>query len=578
MPGDLVAFVPVTEVKSTLYPRQRLAVPDENGVFLSLSSPNRSWLLPSVFALPFVAVPPLLFHFYPIPFWTAGEAEWLGLADALNLAYRLADLKMYSALVMGGHPGVPFYFMSWLALALSGLPVATGDGFFNAVLGRLAEYQTINIWLAAIAGAAGIFLFTRVARKLVPAWVIAIGLLIWLSSTPWTLLTFVSPMNETFGMLINALFFWALVRIANDEHFLQRTTILAVSVGVFGYLNKLSFINVGLALAFASVVAFLVRGASVKQLARSSALFGGVGLGILLFVGIFIIGWNEFLALLRFHKNVILGSGIYGEGDHVVVSGARLLDAVKLIPVDKVYCMAIAPVIGAALVAGGFLTIAFRRKEQLPAALISIGAGTAALLATASVLKHYDGHYTPAVSSTLPACIVAGYMLANAWNLRVRAAWAIVSIVVIALTAREAAPALADNFRNRIDLNADAMADLREIEALPLGKDASMAFVYRAPFAYFGEGFIVYFACVPRLTAEYHRERPRMFSASAADSPPRKIDSIVIHKAYFPTVDSIKASRELAVVSGEPLTWREGDKLRELRTVFVLSRGDREQR
>ena len=91
---------------------------------MSLPVPSRSWFLPLVFALLFVAVPPLLFRFYPIPFWTAGEAELIGLGDALNLAYRIADLKMYSAIGMWDHPGVPFYFMSWLALALSGLPVA----------------------------------------------------------------------------------------------------------------------------------------------------------------------------------------------------------------------------------------------------------------------------------------------------------------------------------------------------------------------------------------------------------------------------------------------------------------------
>lgn len=575
MPADLVAFAG-NGSKDRPSSLPKLAVPDENGVSLSLFPANRGWLLPSLFALPFIAVPPLLFHFYPIPFWTAGEPEMLGLADALNLAYRLADLKMYSALIMGGHPGVPFYFMSWLALALTGFPIATGDGFFAAVLGRLVEYQTMNIWLAAIAGASGIFVFTHQARKLVPAWVVACGLLLWLSTSPWSLLSFLSPMNETFGMLINALFFLALVRIADDEKFLPRTTILAASVSAFAYLNKLSFINVSLALAFASTVAFLVRGAGMRQIARSSALFSGVCFGIILFVGIFVIGWNEFLALLRFHKNVVLGSGLYGEGDHLVVAGSRVLDAVRLIPVDKVYCMAIAPVSGALLVAGGFLTLAFRRGEQTPAALISIGAGTAAILATLSVLKHYDAHYTAAVSPTLPACMVAGYMLAQAWNLRSRAAWAIVSVAAIALTVWQIPPALADHFNSKIDLNAAALADLKEIEALPLDSGTSMAFTYRAPLAYFGEGFVVYFACVPRLTAEYHRERPRMFSAGAADSPPRKIGAIVIHKAYFPTEESIKAATNL-MANGEPLIWREGDKLAELRTVFVLTRGRRPQ-
>ena len=46
---------------------------------------NRNWLLPSAFALLFVAVPPLLFHFYPIPFWTAGEAEWIAIGNAQTI-------------------------------------------------------------------------------------------------------------------------------------------------------------------------------------------------------------------------------------------------------------------------------------------------------------------------------------------------------------------------------------------------------------------------------------------------------------------------------------------------------------
>jgi hypothetical protein len=61
-----------------------------------------------------------------------------------------------------------------------------------------------------------------------------------------------------------------------------------------------------------------------------------------------------------------------------------------------------------------------------------------------------------------------------------------------------------------------------------------------------------------------------MFSTLTPDSPPRKIGAVVIHKAYFPTVESIKAASDLAKFGGEPLTWQEGDRIVELRTVFVL--------
>lgn len=545
-----------------------------DGVSLSLPFQKR-WLLPSLFALSFLVVPPLLFHFYPVPFWTAGEAEWIAIGNALNMAYRIADLKMYSAIGMSGHPGVPFYYMSWLALALSGLPVAfSGEGFFNAVLGRLDQFQTINICLAAIVGAAGIFLFAREARKLVPAWVVAAALLLWICSTPWTLIGFVSPTNETFGMLINAVFLCALARIATDEEFSPRVTALAAAVSAFAYLNKLSFINVALALAGASLLAFLFRRASARQYVKSTALFNAVCFGIILFAGIFLIGWNEFLATLRFHKNVILGTGLYGSGSGSVVAGSAIVDALRSIPRDQVYCLAIAPVFGLLLMAGGLLTAIFRGKEQLPAAIICAGAGSAAFLAAASVIKHYDAHYSASVSPTLAVCLVAFYLLANAWNYRPRLGSAVTVIAAVMLMSLGVVPALAGYFNGKIKVNELALADLKEIEKLPIDKSTSIAFTYSAPFALFGEGFVMYLACVPRLTAEYHRDRKHMFSASAPDSPPRNIGAVVIHKAYFPTIDNIRAtSGSLATFDKVPLGYREGDRFVELRTVFVMLRG-----
>ena len=44
--------------------------------------------------------------------------------------------------------------------------------------------------------------------------------------------------------------------------------------------------------------------------------------------GYFIIGWKAFLYLLRFHRNVILGSGLYGTGNQVVVSGEGIWRAI----------------------------------------------------------------------------------------------------------------------------------------------------------------------------------------------------------------------------------------------------------
>ena len=145
-------------------------------------------------AASFFLIPLLLLHHYPISFWASTDYQTLGLADALNMAYRIADREMYFARGMTNHPGVPFYFMNWLALALTGFPVASaGAGFLDRVIERIEDYHRITIWLAALTGGAGVYVFARAARSVAPLSVVAVGLLAWLVSTPATLLTIMSP-------------------------------------------------------------------------------------------------------------------------------------------------------------------------------------------------------------------------------------------------------------------------------------------------------------------------------------------------------------------------------------------------
>jgi hypothetical protein len=63
--------------------------------------------------------------------------------------------------------------------------------------------------------------------------VIAIGLLAWLTSTPATLLMFTTPSIDAFALLINGLFFYALVQIAHDRDFSRAVTLLAACASAF---------------------------------------------------------------------------------------------------------------------------------------------------------------------------------------------------------------------------------------------------------------------------------------------------------------------------------------------------------
>src|SRR5882724_6482050 len=132
-------------------------------------NPDMRRLWPFVLAAVFFPVPLLLFYSYPNSLWAGTDYQPLGLANALNLAYRLADGQMYFAGGMSGHPGGPFYFISWLALALTGYPVASaGPGFFDKVIEHVEDYHQVTVWLSALVGAAGVYVFARAAHRLVP--------------------------------------------------------------------------------------------------------------------------------------------------------------------------------------------------------------------------------------------------------------------------------------------------------------------------------------------------------------------------------------------------------------------------
>jgi hypothetical protein len=529
-----------------------------------------SW--PAAFAILFIAIPPLLFYSHPSSFWANTDYEPLGLGDALNLAYRLTDIRFYPAIGMEDHPGVPFYFMSWLALALTGYPIAfKGPGFFNTVIDHVETYHRASVWLAALTGGAAVYVFARTARSLAPLGVIAIGLLAWVTSTPATLLMFTTPSIESFGMLINGLFFYTLVQIAYDRDISRGVTVLAACVSAFAYLNKLSYINVSLALSVTGILNLVFRGASLDMIIRRCLLFTLTSLGVILAVGCLIIGWSEFLHVLRFHKGIVFSSGLYGNGDQFIVSATDIWHAVEAIPRDRAFAMMIAPAVGSFLAVGGFFT-ARRGPQHIPVAVISIGAGLAALLAAISVLKHYDLHYTAGVSPTLPACVVASYLLLQSWGYRPRMVAAALAMAGVLLMAGEMVPPLMSELEGRVRASALAAADLQEIDAQRAADRRPVAFLYKTPFSWFGEGFVIYNAGVPRLKDEYVESRPGMFSASAAGLANRQVAAYVIDKHYFPTLESIKASPNLTLLEPKPVTFEAGDRLFELKTVFLLTR------
>jgi hypothetical protein len=529
-------------------------------------------LWPLALAVVFFLICTLLARAYPSAFWMVTDYEPLGLADALNMAYRLADRQMYEAVGLSYHPGVTFYLMSWLALALAGYPVASGANFFSTVLAHLEDYHRIILILGALVGAAGVYVFARAARKLVPGLVTVAALALWLVSTSATLQLFMTVGMDAFAMLINGLFLAVMVRLAYEEDIDPSILVLAGCVGALAYMNKLSYIYIGFAL-YGAIFMKLVfcRVGWSRGFWLLTVYLGSFAL-IVLATGFLVIGWDSFRDLYWYHRAVILGSQLYGTGDPTVVSAGEIRRAIMTIPVDRAYAVPIALFGGAGLVIAG-LVAGFKRAGQIPVAVLCIGTGVAALLSALIVLKHYDMHYTAGVSATLPACVVCFYLLTKSWRFRPRLAAAALASIAILFMARQLIWPLDTLLTSRTGFSARANADLAEINSYLAGTKRAVEFAYKTPFAQFGEGFVIIYASVPRLTYEYFQNRPQVISSLLAGKVTRDVGAYVIDKGYFPTAESVKAAPNLALLDPNPVKFNEGDKLIELRTVFLLIRG-----
>jgi hypothetical protein len=530
---------------------------------------------PSTLAIAFIPIPLILALSYPASFWALTDYEPHSLANALNMAYRLADLKMYTPLGMSYHPGVPFYLMSWLALALSGHPFGSdGVVLFNTIVDHIEAFHLLMIFLAGLVGAAGIFVFARCAQAVAPAGVTIGGLALWLFSVPATMFTFVSPGMESFALLINALFFWALVKLSYEREVGERLVILAGYIGALAYLNKLSYLYIPIALITAIVVKLVLDRTDQRRSVWLVSLFVVSFVFAVLVVGVFIIGWQAFRDVMVFHKQVIVGSGLYGKGDAGVISGSAVWNALMAIPANRAYSIAIALLGSIGLGIGGLVT-AFKKPEHLPVAVLSIGVAVAASFSALAVLKHYNEHYTAAVSATLPACVVAGYLLSKIWARRVEVAFSLVVAVAVLFMVYPVTGRLVARLTSYSEQSRLARADMQQIAALTAGSSRATYYTYRSPFAQFGEGFVIDFASIPRLTEAYLKDRPDVLNTMTASKSTEEKDvgTYVIDKKYFGSADLVRNAPNLDLLGTKVVKYGEGDRLIELQTVFLLVRG-----
>jgi hypothetical protein len=268
---------------------------------------------------------------------------------------------------------------------------------------------------------------------------------------------------------------------------------------------------------------------------------------------------------------VVVGTELYGEGDRIVVDGNRVWLAIRSIPGHRTYAVPLALIAGLALFIAGLVT-GFRDRQNHGAALIGIGAGLAAAFSALSVLKHYDPHYTAGVSATLPACVVASWLFAQTWNRRLRLYAAAIACLTALLMGGPVLSGVTAVLADKYDATRSAQEDIKEIAAQTAGMTRVVDFAYRVPFPQYGEGFVVYYAGVPRITQEHLQNRRGVTNSLTERLVTEDVGAYVIDKGYFRDVKAVKSAPNLDLLGPKPVRFNEGDQLFELRTVFLLIR------
>jgi hypothetical protein len=536
---------------------------------------RRGRLLAAACAAALAVVIAVLAIRYPASIWSITDYELDSLSNALNLAYRLGDFTFYPAPSLENHPGVPHYVLSWIALALAGFPFATSHlQFFRDVLDHVERFHVIMMALSAATGAAGIYLLMRAAARIAPVGVALIGVLLWFGSTPFALLSFMTLSIDCLGPLLSALFLTLLWRMANEPRLTPSTMVLAGFLSAAAYLTKLSYINLPLGLAAAIGLVLLAGRGDRRWTFLMGLLFGYAAVVGVLLVGLWVVEWSSFKALLHFHASVFLHSGNYGTGPSEIVSGSELRAAIASIPHDATWSIPIAIAAGLVLIAGSLAT-AMLRRDRFPAAMLAMGAGAASLVSALSVLKHYQPIYSAAVAYTLPACCVAAYAVLDAWNMRPRRAALAGTLITAALCIPVVLMIRAGDVVTQHDWRRtrDAADDRRVIagyiaKATP---DNPIGFAYQVPFREYGEGFLLIDAAIPGLTYQYLAEPAPTISSLTQRLVARDIGVFVIDKKRFPTAESIETSDNFNLL-GPVAKYQAGDTLIELKTAFVLVR------
>lgn len=503
-------------------------------------------------------------------FWLSQDYGMLSLAHALHLEWRLSHPGTLPAPGLAGHPGILFYFASWLAVAVIAPPSGTMDfGRFTQIMANAEAIYFANQAIAIAIVTLSAYAFVRVARRVAPMWVVLAALGLWLGSSYQAVLTSTALSIETFSLLLNTLFLWVLLRIAAASRISVLDALMAGMIAAFGYLMKLPYLYVAFGLAAALMASIAIHRPGIFHSLRGATLICISFALCVVGVGLTVIGEQGFKDLLQFHLNVLLHSGHYGTGASGIAETSHVKAAWDSFAVYGSMAPWLAVMLAPACI---FVAISGRLRGKADASVVifAVGAGVAALLASLGVLKHFAEHYAAGVAPALCAVVIAAFLLIRQIQPGALRRFKLL-LVVLVLLGLSLSFSYAISVKSRgAEQREMLLQDRSALEKLLHLQQGRTLFTYHVPMQEFGEGFILHYTGIPLLQQEYTAWRTARVSSYMR--PTGSFKYVVLDKNYFRDAAAVRKAANLEPVGTVQLPPSTSDEIVQLNHILVVTK------
>ncbi len=471
---------------------------------------------------------------WPVQFWAShNDYVYLSLAHAIHFETALHDSVNYSDQGLLNHPGVPFYFASWLALRAAALSDSSGD-IVRSALSHPDPFFLATRIIAGLIGAAAIGATWFLLRGIAAPWRLLAVLAFFAGATASFRYGLMILGNETFALPLAVLLFWAVGLCARASPQANWPRVLLGAVAGLGYTVKLLYLDLLVAAAAVAAidswwVSRRLNMTLIIGLVRRNCLVTIAFLAVVGSILITVLGRGGFIVLLQFHKSIFTHSGMYGTGDIGFVSATEVHQALA-----SWFAETTLPYLLALMVAS--LCVIVRERPGVILDRFTVLWTTAALAAifsaVAAVLKHFDSHYVVSICAILPFAFLP--ILAQR---RIR--WIAAAGIVgsLGFTAFHAAREFAQESRAA----AAIIEDEAKILAMPLLPGEARLWTYRVPSEKFAAAFVATYSGVePLIAALADPVRQEFSSYSRVNRPYRYI---VLDRNAFQDADEVRKTK-----------------------------------